>query len=138
MANKFHAISEELMPKRATKFSAGYDFFSPCDFVVPAHGQSIMIDSGVSVELDNDKVLFCDVRSSYGFKHNIRLINTIGIVDCDYFPNNIKCILYNDSDKDFFVSEGDRYMQGIILQYFKVDDDSQDAIRDGGIGSTGI
>ena len=137
MANKFHAISEELQPKRATKYSAGYDFFAPCDFTIPAHGQSICIDSGVSVELDDNKVLLCDVRSSYGFKHLIHLANTIGVVDKDYFPNTIRCILVNDSDEDFIVKKGDRYMQGIIVEYFLVDDDSQDTIRDGGIGSTG-
>ena len=92
------------------------------------------------IELDEDKVMLCDVRSSYGFNYNIRLINTIGIIDSDYYKKGgvIKCILVNDSDKDLCVFEGDRFMQGIIVNYYTVEGDSPiSEERNGGIGSTG-
>ena len=137
--NKFYAVNKSLVPKRATIDSAGYDFFAPHDFIVPAHGTSDCIDSGVSIKLDDDKVLMCYVRSSYGFKHNTRLINGTGVVDAGYFPNTIKCILKNDSDEDLVVHQGDRYMQGVIMQFFKVDDEEEvTTIRNGGLGSTGL
>lgn len=142
--NKFHLVDKdrpELLPKRATPGSAGYDFFSPISFIVPAHGQSCLIDTGVMVELDEDKVMLCDVRSSYGFNHNVRLINTIGIIDSDYYKKGgvIKCILVNDGDKDLFVFAGDRFMQGVITNYYTVENDSViNATREGGIGSTGL
>lgn len=136
--NQFITEDASLMPRRATQGSAGYDFFAPYDFVVPAHGKSECIDSGVSVMLELDKVLLMDVRSSYGFKHLIHLANTIGIVDSDFYPNTIKCILVNDSDEDFTVHKGDRYMQGVIVKYYKVDDEEINCVvRTGGIGSTG-
>ena len=142
--NKFHLVGGAdplLMPRRATPGSAGYDFFSPITFIVPAHGQSCLIDTGVMIELDDDKVMLCDVRSSYGFKHNVRLINTIGIIDSDYYKRGgvIKCILVNDGDDDLHVSMGDRFMQGIIVNYYIVENDSPiNDSRDGGIGSTGL
>lgn len=45
------------MPTRSTKHSAGYDFKSPIDFVIPAHGISDFIDTGITIHLDDDKVL---------------------------------------------------------------------------------
>lgn len=133
---KFHAESEGLLPKRSTSGSAGYDFMSPVDITVPAHGEAL-IDSGVSVELDKDKVLLLFVRSSYGFKYGVTLSNGTGIIDSDFYPNTMKCKLKNDSDTDLVIHKGDKYMQGVIVQYFVTDDDDATGIRTGGIGSTG-
>lgn len=133
---KFHAENEELLPKRSTSGSAGYDFMSPVDIVVPAHGEAL-IESKVSIELDKDKVLLLFVRSSYGFKHGITLSNGTGIIDSDFYPNTMRCKLRNDSDVDFKISKGDKYMQGVIVKYFVTDDDDTTEIRTGGIGSTG-
>ena len=133
---KFHSDFSELLPKRSTSGSAGYDFISPGDIVVPAHGEAL-IESKVSIELDKDKVLLLFVRSSYGFKHGITLSNGTGIIDSDFYPNTMKCKLRNDSDVDFKISKGDKYMQGVIVKYFVTDDDNTTEIRTGGIGSTG-
>ena len=134
--NLFETQKLELLPKRATKHSAGYDFIAPQDYVVPAHG-TCLIESGVSVRLDEDKVLMCFVRSSYGFKYGVTLANGTGIIDADFYPNTIKCKLKNDSDVDLIIKKGDHYMQGIIMQYFKTDADNVTVERQGGIGSTG-
>lgn len=133
---KFHTENEELMPRRSTSGSAGYDFISPDRYVVLAHGECL-IESNVSIELDKDKVLLLFVRSSYGFKYGITLSNGTGIIDSDFYPNTMKCKLRNDSDKDFVIEKGDKYMQGVIVQYFVADDDNTTAVRTGGIGSTG-
>ena len=133
---KFHSENEELLPKRSTSGSAGYDFISPDRYIVPAHGECYF-DTKVSIELDKDKVLFLFVRSSYGFKHKITLSNSTGIIDSDFYPNTMKCKLKNDSDEDFIIEKGDKYMQGIILNYYLTDDDDTTSTRTGGIGSTG-
>jgi len=133
---KFHTNDENLMPRRSTSGSAGYDFISPDRYVVSAHGECL-IESGVSIELDKDKVLLLFVRSSYGFKHGITLSNGTGVIDSDFYPNTMKCKLRNDSDKDFVIEKGDKYMQGVIVQYFIADDDNTTTVRTGGIGSTG-
>lgn len=133
---KFHSENPELLPKRSTSGSAGYDFISPGRYVVPAHGECL-IESNVSIELDKDKVLFLYVRSSYGFKYGITLSNGTGIIDSDFYPNTMKCKLRNDSDKDFVIEKGDKYMQGVIVKYYVTDDDNTTEVRTGGIGSTG-
>ncbi len=133
---KFHAKENELLPIRSTKGSAGYDFIAPADYVVPAHGECL-IESGVSIELDSDKVLLLFVRSSYGFKYGVTLSNGTGVIDSDFYPNTMKCKLRNDSDNDLIIKKGDKYMQGVIVKYYTADDDNATGVRTGGIGSTG-
>ncbi len=41
-------------------------------------------------------------------------------------------------DEPFTLEKGKALMQGVILQYFKVDDDNVSRERDGGFGSTGM
>lgn len=135
--NKFYSEKEELLPKRSTKDSAGYDFISPVDFIIPAHGSSEMINGEVSVQLDSNKVLLIFVRSSWGIKYGITLSNSTGIIDADFYPNTIKFKFRNDSDEDFAVKAGDKIAQGIIMPFIKTDDDVSNNKRDGGIGSTG-
>ena len=42
------------------------------------------------------------------------------------------------ADSYFSLDGGKAFMQGIILPYFKVDDDNSDEVRNGGFGSTGM
>lgn len=127
-----------ITPVRATKNSAGYDFFTPVDIIIPAHGTSKTVDLGVAVALDPDKVLLCHVRSSLGFKHDCGLVNFTGIIDADFYPNTIKVKFRNYSDNDVIIKAGEKCMQGIIMQYFTVDDEDEVSTeRSGGIGSTG-
>ena len=61
------------LPIRSTKNSAGYDFFSPFSFELKP-GETIKIPSGIKVQMNNDKFLAILVRSSMGFKYNIRIL----------------------------------------------------------------
>lgn len=127
------------LPRRATKFSAGYDFFSPIDFdLVP--GESIKFPTGIRVKLDDDKFLMIVPRSGLGFKYRVQLDNTVGIIDADYYGSSneghIWAKLTNDGRKTLNIKKGDAIAQGIILQYFKTEDDSVTAERNGGFGST--
>lgn len=45
--------------------------------------------------------------------------------------------LTNDGAKRLEIKKGEAFMQGIILPYFKTDDDEATASRMGGFGSTG-
>ena len=76
---------EELkLPKRATKGSAGYDFFSPIDFSL-APGETIKIPTGIRAKIDDGWVLKIYPRSGLGFKFRLQLNNTVGIIDSDYY-----------------------------------------------------
>ena len=91
--------------------------------------------------MNGDEYLAILVRSSMGFKYNVRLCNQVGIVDSDYYNNpdnegHIFVALKNEGDKVFKVEKGDRYAQGIFQKYLLTDDDDADGERTGGFGST--
>lgn len=129
------------LPKRATRFSAGYDFYAPFDFTLKA-GETIKIPTGIRVLLYNDTFLAIYPRSSLGFKYRIQLDNTVGIIDSDYYNSDNEGHIFvkitNDSrdGKDLIIKQGEAIVQGIIQQYYTVIDDDTDEIRNGGIGST--
>lgn len=131
------------IPKRATMYSAGYDFYAPHDFEL-APGESVKIATGIRVLLDNDKFLAIHPRSGLGFKYRVSLYNTCGIVDADYSDSDneghIFIKLYNGSpeNKAMSVKKGEAFAQGIIQTYFMVDEDDTNGIRNGGFGSTNI
>ena len=131
------------LPQRATKGSAGYDFYAPVEFVL-APGETIKIPTGIRVEMEENWVLKCYPRSGLGFKYRLQLNNTVGIIDSDYFYSNneghIFAKLTNDSNEGKIVElkEGNGFMQGIFIEYGITMDDDVDSLRNGGLGSTNV
>lgn len=129
------------LPRRATKGSAGYDFFAPFAFSLPP-GTTIKIPTGIRAKMDEDWVLQLYPRSGFGFKFRLQLNNTVGIIDSDYFysdnEGHIFAKLTNDSNegKTFEVNAGTGFLQGIFTPYGITVDDEADGIRNGGFGST--
>lgn len=134
--------SDFILPKRGTKKSAGYDFVSPINMKIPAHSAK-KIPTGVKASMEDDDILMIFPRSSMGFRTNIRLSNTVGIIDSDYYNNednegHIWIKFFNPTDNDYQISVGDKVAQGIFLKYGIVDDEEDINIsRSGGLGSTG-
>jgi dUTP pyrophosphatase len=139
--NKEEVYDEIKLPKRATVGSAGYDFYSPCDFTL-APGQTIKIPTGIRSYIEPGYVLSIYPRSGLGFKYRIQLNNTVGIIDSDYYnadnEGHIMIKLTNDSNegKTLEIKKGDGIAQGIFSEYFVTYDDSTDGVRTGGFGST--
>lgn len=133
-------ITEIPLPVRATSGSAGYDFTSPLEVTIPA-GKSALIPTGIRAEMERGWVLMLFPRSSLGFKHEIRLSNTVGVIDSDYaFAKNeghIMVKLFNGSDHDVTIAKGDRFCQGVFLPYGLAEEEENKADRTGGFGSTG-
>ena len=140
--NENEKVYEEyILPKRSTKYSAGYDFFALTDFsILP--GEMKKIPTGIKVNMEKDDVLMLFVRSSMGFKYNIRMCNQVGILDSDYYnnPNNeghIWVKLQNEGDQEYVVKKGDAICQGVFTKYLIVDNEEEITHeRVGGIGST--
>lgn len=128
-------------PKRATKASAGYDFYSPLDFTLTP-GQTIKIPTGIRSKMPDDYVLMIYPRSGLGFKYRLQLNNTVGVIDSDYFnaknEGHIMIKITNDSNenKTVEVKKGEGFAQGIFMMYGITCDDDSDAERIGGFGST--
>ncbi|MGN1197825.1 MAG: deoxyuridine 5'-triphosphate nucleotidohydrolase [Acetatifactor sp.] len=129
------------LPKRATKGSAGYDFYAPFSFSLPP-ASTIKIPTGIRVKMDEDWVLKVYPRSGLGFKYRLQMNNTVGIIDSDYFysdnEGHIFIKMTNDSNegKTVDVSQGTGFAQGIFLEYGITVDDEAEGIRNGGFGST--
>jgi len=129
------------LPARATKGSAGYDFYTPCAIHL-APGETVKIPTGVRAEIEEDWVLKLYPRSGLGFKYRLQLNNTVGIIDSDYFYSDneghifVKMTNATNEGKVIELEAGDGFMQGIFIEYGITVDDAAEGIRNGGFGST--
>ena len=137
-----HNIYNELkLPKRATKGSAGYDFYTPIDVYLKP-GETLKIPTGIRCEMNERWVLMIYPRSGLGFKYRLQLNNTVGVIDSDYFysdnEGHIFIKITNDSNegKIVDVKKGQGIAQGIFMQDGIVEDDDVSELRNGGFGST--
>ena len=129
------------LPRRATSGSAGYDIFSPVDFIIEP-GKTLKIPTGIRCRIEDGWVLKIYPRSGLGFKFRLQLNNTVGIIDSDYFYSDNEGHIFikvtNDTNENRTVElkKGTGFAQGIFVQYgITLDDDVTD-IRNGGLGST--
>ena len=110
------------LPRRATRGSAGYDFFAPFAFSLPP-AATIKIPTGIRVKMEEDWVLKLYPRSGLGFRFRLQMNNTVGIIDSDYFysdnEGHIFVKLTNDSNegKTLNVELGSGIVQGFFLVY---------------------
>ena len=127
------------LPKRATRSSCGYDFYAIEDMVLHP-GEIKRIPTGYKAKFNEDEMLMLVVRSSMGFKYNVRMCNQVGIIDSDYYNNSdneghMWVSLQNEGSKDYEIKKGTAYSQGIFVKYLTCGDEV-DTKRDAGIGST--
>ena len=139
-------VSEIPLPARATAGSAGYDFICPADVTLQP-GDAITIPTGVRCEMQTGWVLMLFPRSGLGFKHQVRLANTVGVIDADYFhadnEGHIMVRLTNGQSPctvdshAVTISKGERFCQGVFLPHGLAEEAEVLADREGGFGSTG-
>lgn len=133
--------NEIKLPKRATKGSAGYDFFSPISFTLKPN-ESIKIPTGIRVKIEEGWFLANFPRSGLGFKYRLQLNNTVGIIDSDYYnalnEGHIFSKITNATNegKTIEVLKGQGFVQGIFIPFGITIDDEANEERIGGFGST--
>ena len=127
------------LPARATRGSAGYDFYMPYDLEI-SPGASVEVPTGVRCKMAEGWVLQIFPRSSLGFKYRLTLDNTVGIIDSDYYyadnEGHILVRMTNNSSQKISMQSGDRFVQGVFLPYGITVDDQVFELRKGGFGST--
>ena len=128
-----------MIPVRATKGSAGYDFVCPFDLIIRP-GEMVKIPTGIRCYIEKNYVLQIYPRSSIGIKFQVSLANTVGIIDSDYYnvtnEGHIITALVNGGNKDFEIKKGDRIVQGIFIEYHTALEEEVTANRTGGFGSS--
>ena len=102
---------------------------------------SSLIPTGLSVAFSENYEIQIRPRSGLAAKNNISVLNTPGTIDSDY-RGEIKVIIYNHGNNDFFVNNGDRIAQMILSPVVKMEleetSDLPETTRGlDGFGSTG-
>ena len=137
-----HLDANIQLPRRGSRHSAGYDFYTPTDLALEP-GERTSFATDVKAYMGEDEYLAIYPRSSVGMRA-VMITNTVGIVDSDFYANpdndgNIHILLHRLGDAPFYAKAGDRIAQGIFTRYLLADGDTFDTgpERQGGYGHTG-
>lgn len=133
--------NQELLPKRETAHAAGYDLKASQEITIEP-GEIELVPTGVKAYMLSDEVLYLFDRSSNPRKRGLVLINSVGVIDHDYYNNpsnegHIMAQFKNITDEPVTIHKGDRIVQAVFAKYFVTDDDNANGERTGGFGSTG-
>lgn len=126
------------LPTRGSAFAAGYDIYASKVTVIPARGKAL-VDTDISMAVPAGTYGRIAPRSGLAAKH---FIDTgAGVIDADY-RGQVKVLLFNHSDADFQVAEGDRVAQLILERIYTPEvmevTELEESVRGaGGFGSTG-
>jgi dUTP pyrophosphatase len=121
------------LPRRATEKSAGYDFTAPIPAALPC-----VIPTGIRAKIADGFFLALFPRSGLGFKYGLRLSNTVGIIDGDYYnsDNEGHILVSLKSEKPLQIEAETRFCQGVFIPFGITEDDDTREKRNGGFGST--
>ena len=131
-----------ILPVYSTEFSAGADLYALLDEPITIRkGETKLIKTGLSMEIPVGYVGLIYARSGLATKKGLAPANKVGVIDSDY-RGEIMVALYNQSDCDQVVENGERIAQMVIAPFIQADFSVQDEITDtvrglGGFGSTG-
>ncbi|RYP76137.1 hypothetical protein DL771_001961 [Monosporascus sp. 5C6A] len=126
------------LPTRGSAFAAGYDLYAGKATTVPARGK-VLVDTDISIAVPAGTYGRIAPRSGLAAKH---FIDTgAGVIDADY-RGPVKVLLFNHSDADFAVAEGDRVAQLVVERIYTPEvvevAELEESVRGaGGFGSTG-
>lgn len=134
---KIKLDSGAYMPTRAHDTDAGLDIRSPIAATVFPK-DSVIIDTGVHIELPNNTVGMLKSKSGLNVKHDI---TSEGVIDVGY-TGSIAVKLYNHGNKPYSVKRGDKITQLVIMPIvypnIELVENLEETERgNGGFGSTG-
>ena len=133
---------EVQLPSYKTSGASGMDLMAFIKSSVTVKPKtSSLVPTGLSIAFSENYEIQIRPRSGLAAKNNISVLNTPGTIDSDY-RGEIKVIVYNHGNNDFFINNGDRIAQMILMPIVKMEleetNDLPETIRgEGGFGSTG-
>ena len=131
-----------ITPKYKTDGSSGVDLSAFLDKeVVIKPNSSDLIPTGLQVAIPEEFEIQIRPRSGLAAKESIGVLNSPGTIDSDY-RGELKIILFNHSNKDFIINNGDRIAQMVLVPILKMEFEEVDSLPNtvrgqGGFGSTG-
>ena len=131
-----------ILPSYGSQFAAGADLYCCSEGVEIEAGKTVLIHTGVAIELPEGYVGFVYARSGLASKRGLAPANKVGVIDCDY-RGEIMVALHNHGTETQKVEQGERIAQLVIAPYFTADfnevDELSETVRGaGGFGSTGV
>jgi dUTP pyrophosphatase len=129
------------IPQYGRAGDAGADLIANEDIRIPAYGRAL-VATGTSVAIPDGYVGLIHPRSGLAAKEGVTVLNTPGTIDSGY-RGEIKVILYNSTDRGYWVKTGDRIAQLVIQEFVTAQFEEVEKLdtteRGGmGFGSTGI
>ena len=131
-----------ILPTYGTAEAAGADLYACLEAdITIAPGETVMIPTGLSMELPRCTAGLIYARSGLAVKRGLAPANKVGVVDSDY-RGEFLVALHNHGDQSQTVAHGERIAQLVITPVFtpgftEVDTLSDTARGEGGFGSTG-
>ena len=148
MELKIKALSPKIgtdipLPCFATVGAACMDLCACIDQPVTlAAGERQLIPTGIAIALPSaDYVALVFARSGLGIRQGLCMANGVGVIDSDY-RGELRVALFNESDTDYTIHDGDRIAQLMVLPVVQpalefVDELDETERGAGGFGSTG-
>lgn len=139
---KIKKLNEKaVIPTYGSPYSAGADLYSAMDEITIAPGETVLVKTGIALELPVGYAGLIYARSGLASKRGLAPANKVGVVDCDY-RGEVMVALHNHSNIPQTVAAGERIAQLVIAPYivaeFEETDELSETVRgEGGFGSTG-
>ena len=129
-----------ITPTRGSPNSAGLDLYADSDVLVSS-GASVMLGTGIAIEIPQGHVGLVAIRSSVG-KAGVALANSVGVIDSDYRGEIKLCLTYTAGNGGHYIRKGQAIAQLVVMPYLHVELVEVDALSTtergaGGFGSTG-
>ena len=131
------------LPARGTPYSACVDFYACEDVILRPGTISNVIPTGVKAYMNDDEGLLLYARSSMAKKHGLRMSNSVGVIDADFYNNidnegHITFLYDNITDKEVKIAKHSRIGQGMFTKVLPIENvEILSNERVGGYGSTG-
>lgn len=134
-------VNSAIIPTFGSVESAGGDLYNAGDDVVISPSETVLIGTGLAVEIPEGYVGLVYARSGLASKCGLAPANKVGVIDSDY-RGEIKVALFNHSKETRTVLKGERIAQMVIAPYLKVEYEEVEELSstkrgEGGFGSTG-
>ena len=139
---KIKKLNEKaVIPTYGSPYSAGADLYSAMDEITIAPGETVLVKTGIALELPVGYAGLIYARSGLASKRGLAPANKVGVVDCDY-RGEVMVALHNHSNIPQTVAAGERIAQLVVAPYivaeFEETDELSETVRgEGGFGSTG-
>lgn len=130
------------IPTYGSTDAAGADLYACIEETVTIlPGQTVLIPTGLSMEIEQGFAGFIYARSGLATKRGLAPANKVGVIDCDY-RGQVMVSLHNHTNQPQSVEPGERVAQMVFAPVYQANFLEADTLSDtergtGGFGSTG-